>query len=211
MIAKNILIVQQQGAALVISLIMLVLMTLVGVTAMQVTTVQQKMVSNNNDLNIAFQAAETALKRGEEYLSGIVAGKAIEAESPFTDPCTAGLCKPKPEGSDPQWLPPNVSWAKDSTTTLEYGNETVLAGASDNIRDILPLPSSSVAKQPRFIIEDITPTGVGKPKGGLGTIKNDNDIGKGWFRVTAQGYGRGQSDDGEPLARVMLQSVRKKD
>lgn len=34
--------VKQQGAALIVALIMLVLMTLVGVTAMQVTTVQEK-------------------------------------------------------------------------------------------------------------------------------------------------------------------------
>jgi len=215
MITKNGSIMEQQGAALVVALIMLVLMTLVGVTAMQVTTVQQKMVANRNDLNTAFQAAETALKRGEDYLLGIVAGKA--KEDPFTDSCTAGLCTPKLEG-DPRWLPPNVSWEKDSTTTLEYGNETVLAGASDNIRDVPPLPSGSVVKQPRFMIEDITmgsdpeePIKKPKPRGGLGTTMNSNEIGKGWFRITAQGYGQAQSDDGEPLSRVMLQSVRKKD
>ncbi len=211
MITKTGLIGQQQGAALVVALIMLVLMTLVSITAMQVTTVQQKMVTNSRDLNTAFQAAETALRRGEDYILLMKRGKATELDDLFTDPCTSGLCKPKPESSDPQWLPPNVSWADDSTTTLKYGSEPAPAGASTDIPDISPLPDGSVAKQPRFMIEDITPSGAGTPKGGLGTTKNDNEIGKGWFRITAQGYGQAQGEDGKSLSRVMLQSVRKKD
>ena len=211
MITKTGLIRQQQGAALVVALIMLILMTLVGVTAMQVTTVQQKMVANNRDLNSAFQAAEIALRRGEDYILSMDIGKATELDNLFTDSCTSGLCKPKPEDSDPQWLPPNVSWANDSTTTLKYGSEDMPVGASNLIRTISPLPESSVAKQPRFIVEDITPSGAGQPKGGLGTTKNNNEINKGWFRITAQGYGQGQEENGEPLSRVMLQSVRKKD
>lgn len=213
MIAKTGLFVQQRGAALVVALIMLVLMTLVGITAMQVTTVQQKMVTNNRDLNTAFQAAETALKRGERYILSMMIGKAT-VEHLFTDPCTAGLCKPKPMASDPQWLEAigtNVIWADTSTTTLKYGSETKPAGASDKIPTILPLPSGSVAKQPRFMIEDITPSEKGKAQGGLGTVKNDAGVDQGWFRVTAQGYGQRLGDDNEPLSRVMLQSVIRKD
>lgn len=50
----------QQGAALVVSLIILVIMTLLGVTAIQVTTSEEKMVANLREFNIAFQAAEAA-------------------------------------------------------------------------------------------------------------------------------------------------------
>lgn len=55
----------QRGAALVISLIILALMTLIGVTAIQVSTQQEKMVANARDSNNAFQAAESALRRAE--------------------------------------------------------------------------------------------------------------------------------------------------
>ena len=221
----------QRGAALVISLIMLLLMTLVGVTAMQVTTVQEKMVSNSRDLNVAFQAAETALKRGEEYI------KQIQMQQiNFTQNCTIagggniGLCRPTCEsiasssriagvecwvggGNLVQWRNPLVSWATNSLTTLRYGagtdngvvgTDAIPAAAFPATFTISQLPLGSVARQPRYMIEDITPQGGG----GLGT--GQQTINSGWYRITAQGYGQAQGDDNEPLSRVMLQSVFKK-
>lgn len=200
MITKSGSIIQQQGAALVVALIMLVLMTLIGMTAMQVTTIQSKLVSNTSDSDKAFQAAETALKRGEDYTLLCDFSKIKEREYPFTDSCTDGLCKPTPISSDPQWLEAvgeNKIWEDTSTKTLKYGSETKPAGdASKNISSVSPLPASSVAKQPRFMIERISD---------IDSLQKD--INKGWFRVTAQGYGQRMGDDGEPSSRVMLQSL----
>ena len=58
----------QRGAVLIISLIFLLLMTLVGVTAMQGTTMQERMSGNMQDRNVAFQASEAALRLGENWL-----------------------------------------------------------------------------------------------------------------------------------------------
>lgn len=58
----------QRGAVLIVSLIFLLVMTLVGVTAMQGTNMQERMSSNMQDRNVAFQAAEAALRLGEEWL-----------------------------------------------------------------------------------------------------------------------------------------------
>lgn len=55
----------QRGAVLIVGLIMLLLITMIGVTAMQVTTQQERMAGNLRDRNIAFQAAEMALRAGE--------------------------------------------------------------------------------------------------------------------------------------------------
>ncbi|MBS0550938.1 MAG: hypothetical protein JSS47_00185 [Proteobacteria bacterium] len=55
----------QRGSALIMGLIMLLVMTMIGLTAMQTTTQQERMAGNLRDRNIAFQAAETALRRGE--------------------------------------------------------------------------------------------------------------------------------------------------
>ncbi len=60
----------QSGVVLVISLIMLLLLTLIGVAALQTTTLEEKMAGNMLDKNIAFQAAESALKAAEETLAG---------------------------------------------------------------------------------------------------------------------------------------------
>ncbi|PKM11488.1 MAG: pilus assembly protein PilX [Gammaproteobacteria bacterium HGW-Gammaproteobacteria-3] len=60
---------QQTGAVLVISLIMLLLLTLIGVTGTQVTGLEEKMAGNMRNRNLAFQAAESALRDGERFLT----------------------------------------------------------------------------------------------------------------------------------------------
>tara|TARA_R110002111_G_scaffold8723_3_gene31412 strand:- start:1062 stop:1607 length:546 start_codon:yes stop_codon:yes gene_type:complete len=60
---------KQSGVVLIISLIMLVLLTLIGVTAMQVTGLEEKMAGNMKSNNLAFQSAETALREGENWLA----------------------------------------------------------------------------------------------------------------------------------------------
>ena len=59
----------QSGVVLVISLIMLLLLTLIGVTGMQTTSLEEKMSGNLRDKNLAFQAAESALRAAENSLS----------------------------------------------------------------------------------------------------------------------------------------------
>ncbi len=59
---------QQQGAALVVGLIMLLLLTLIGVAGMRDTLLQQKMVANTKDREVALQAAEAALQEAEARL-----------------------------------------------------------------------------------------------------------------------------------------------
>jgi type IV pilus assembly protein PilX len=61
----------QSGAVLAISLIILLLLTLIGITAAQVTGLEEKMAGNLRDRNLAFQAAETALRAGEEQTSSL--------------------------------------------------------------------------------------------------------------------------------------------
>jgi type IV pilus assembly protein PilX len=52
-----------------VSLIMLLAMTLIGVTSMQGTSMQEKMAGNVQDINRSFQAAEAALREGEAVLT----------------------------------------------------------------------------------------------------------------------------------------------
>jgi type IV pilus assembly protein PilX len=53
---------RQQGVALVVALVLLVLVTLVGLAAIRGTTMQQKMASNLYDREIAFQNTEAAMR-----------------------------------------------------------------------------------------------------------------------------------------------------
>lgn len=58
----------QQGAVLIVSLLILLVMTIIGITSVQVTTLQEKMAGNLRDKSVAFQAAESALRAGENLL-----------------------------------------------------------------------------------------------------------------------------------------------
>ena len=48
---------------------MLLVLTLVGVSAMQSTTLEERMAGNSRDRNISLFAAESALRQGERFLN----------------------------------------------------------------------------------------------------------------------------------------------
>lgn len=59
---------QQQGVALVIALVFLLLLTIIGVTAMQNATLQERMAGNVRDRNVGLQSAEFALRDAEQVV-----------------------------------------------------------------------------------------------------------------------------------------------
>jgi len=59
---------QQRGATLIVCLIILVVITFMGVSSIQDTTMEEKMAGNMKNRNMAFQGAESALRAGEVYL-----------------------------------------------------------------------------------------------------------------------------------------------
>ncbi|PIE20463.1 MAG: hypothetical protein CSA61_01700 [Neptuniibacter caesariensis] len=56
---------KQEGAALIISLIFLLILSLIGVSSMQGTTMQEKMAGNLRDMYVSINTAEAALVEGE--------------------------------------------------------------------------------------------------------------------------------------------------
>ncbi len=65
---------QQRGAVLIVSLIMLLVMTLLGVSSMKGSAMEEKMTRNLHDKNLAFQAAEAALRAAEQHIQDTVNG-----------------------------------------------------------------------------------------------------------------------------------------
>lgn len=59
----------ETGAVLVVSLVFLLVLTLIGLSGLQVTSLEEKMSGNMRDRNLAFQGAESALRAGEMYLT----------------------------------------------------------------------------------------------------------------------------------------------
>lgn len=144
----------QSGAVLVVSLIMLLLLTLIGTTAMQTTSLEEKMAGNMRDRSIAFQAAESALRDAERDVSNSVAGFArnISGITNFVSDCGAsttsnpiddGLCYISGGYGTPIWTTTNMTAAP----SVAYGAFTGSAG----------IPNLSA--QPRYIIEGLPPSG----------------------------------------------------
>lgn len=61
---------RENGAALYVALIMLILLALIGIVGMQVATLQERMASNYRAVNIAFQNAESRARGIEEGIRG---------------------------------------------------------------------------------------------------------------------------------------------
>jgi len=52
---------QQAGTTLIVAMVLLVVLTMIGVTALNTTTLEQRMAANTQEVNRALQAAEAAL------------------------------------------------------------------------------------------------------------------------------------------------------
>lgn len=91
---------RQSGAALIVALIMLVVMTLLGVTIARMTTLQERMAGNLRNKSIAFEAAETTLREGEQWVQDQVGGERPKAIDPAV--CSAKPCDVlTPDSLDP--------------------------------------------------------------------------------------------------------------
>jgi type IV pilus assembly protein PilX len=159
MTSKSILFKSQCGVVLVVSLIMLLLLTLIGLSAMQSTGLEEKMAGNMRDRNIAFQAAEAALRDAESDISSTAATPRISGLSNFSADCGAGttsdttdngLCYngaagfPGATGSTLTWPTENMMTAAPS---VAYGSFTGVTQLSSNL-----------TAQPRYIIEGLQGT-----------------------------------------------------
>ncbi len=128
---------QQRGVVLFVSLVMLLVMTLIGVTGMQNSSMEEKMVANVRDTELSFQAAEAALREAESSLQAAVLQE--------FDGSNTGLYQPATRGNPQLW---EVSSTWTSGGSLDYpGSLAYLSG------------------QPKYIIEELPP--VPDPKGSI--------------------------------------------
>lgn len=100
---------RQHGAALIIALILLVIMTLLGLSSMRTITLEEKMSGQTYDRSVSFQATEAALREAEAW---VAANKPTPAAG---SACTAsGICGKQPSGSTDLWLVDSTTWAEAS-------------------------------------------------------------------------------------------------
>jgi type IV pilus assembly protein PilX len=149
---------------------------------MRATTVEVRIVGAEADRNLAFEAAEAALRDAERD----IVTNDLRSSSPFANDCTDGLCRISLTAT-PVWQ--SVNWADDAFTRT-YGEESG-AGA---------YPVQSGQAPPRYVIEllpDLPPA----PGNSLNLNNRASTGGGTAFRITAVGWGR------DPSTRQTLQSV----
>lgn len=168
---------RQGGVALIVALILLLTMTLIGLTAMRTTTQEERMAGNFRDRNMAFQAAESGLMAGETTVGG-------SASFSIGGPWLPELTEPVDFDS----LPSGNAWEPWD-----------LIG---ELNELVTFDVELVAQNPEFIIQ---PAGVAflDPEKQYTVAEVDFEN----FRVTSRGYGASENSDGTPQSQVILQTL----
>ena len=103
----------QRGVTLIITLVMLVLVTLVGVASIRTSTMDEKMAGNSRDRDKAFQAAEAAV---QSCLNKLV-----------NDTYTGTPLTPAAAAATPHWEVAG-NWTTGNSVEVDLGTAAKLAG-----------------------------------------------------------------------------------
>ena len=174
----------QSGMSLFPALMFLLVLSVLGISVLNSTLLQEKMAGNTKDTNVAFQAAEAGLRDAE-----VDVAKNITSGTVFTSTCTNGLCTPPPTWPTP--LSTDISKAIDWTSSVQtriYGSRTSAPALAD------------VAAPPLYVIEKLSSLPVG-PGGSVGIGVTAPNSGGTAYRLTVLATGA------RPETRMILQST----
>ncbi|MBS0456562.1 MAG: pilus assembly protein [Proteobacteria bacterium] len=156
----------QRGAALMVVLVLLVIMTLLGLASLRGTLMTQRMSANMYDRNISLQAAESALRQGE----AVVAAGTLP-DSSFTAACTGGLCAQQSAaaGTADRWANPTFAGWRNGTTLASDANMTPqyfieLMGNAPNwpgCDQEIPMHPNCLTPRYRVTARNLDPTAAG--------------------------------------------------
>ena len=216
----------QRGFSLIVALMMLIVIIILGVSASQMAINEERGARNDRDRQLAFQAAEAAIKDAETEIYGIASpvctlagqvnkgrmragtytcfneGNSFGYVLGCSAPPSAGLCSNNP--ALPAYLDiVNVDFYKDATGsgnnhTVAYGQYTNRTYGSQATAAIGSGQAVSVYP-PRYIIEAV-------PKNTSVDSLTSEGAAAGYggsvmFRITAMGFGA------NPNSQVVLQAV----
>jgi len=160
---------KQRGVVLFVALILLVILSLIGVTAARMQTVEERMARNEDNHLTGAQAAEAALRAAEaNILTGTwtAAQFAANANGLYTlSPTTGSVLQSGP-----------FDW---STQSIAYAGPNLTAIAAN-------------AQTPLYIVESLPPVAV--PGESIGQVQYASPSSPvAVYRITAQGQGADQT------------------
>jgi type IV pilus assembly protein PilX len=165
--------INESGSVLIVSLVILLVLTLLGLSGMTNTVMQERMAGNMQESMSAFQAAEAGLRDAEGDISANITPSTV-----FKTNCAGGLCEPASSGYDVWVATTTVQWhpsdAALDLNTRAYGSQTS-AAAIPNVK-----------RQPAYVIERLqVQDRSGSIVAGFASQPPSE-----WYRVTSKGFGR---------------------
>lgn len=151
---------RERGAAMVIALVMLLVLTVLGTATSRLTLLEERMTGNTQDNRVAFQAAEAGLREGEDLLEAPVLPEFDGA---------GGLHQPAEPDDEPLWRTLDFASAGDASQYDGFADaEGSLnrAGAGWFIEELPRVPTSGVSLAADAAVDDVrfyrvTARGVG--------------------------------------------------
>jgi type IV pilus assembly protein PilX len=188
------LIKKQRGTVLVASLFFLMILTILGVSSVNRTSIQNKVSANNHNTDLAFQASETSLSAAEEYLKNLVSVPAVISNC-ATPPCNNIWAKnaldAKFKGSSAYW------WASTNPDTNSDWWPVYATAPNPTTQKV-----SYVSEQPLYFIEE-----YGYLPDDLSPGTRAQGVGTYYYRVTARGTGGVAKTSGNSPNQAMVQSI----
>lgn len=151
-----------RGAALVVGLLILLVITIIGLSSMRSTLLEERMAGNLRDRARAFEAAEAALRAAEGWLLSQSSRPLTNTGSPYI--WTANGPDPDTSNASPWWFEPSIdgAWWGSNGESLTVD-----------------------ALTPGYVIEELQFV----PDSGTLNIGTGTTTGRWFYRITARGTG----------------------
>ncbi|MET0542213.1 MAG: PilX N-terminal domain-containing pilus assembly protein [Variovorax sp.] len=180
--------VRQRGVSLIVVMMVLVIVTILGIGAAQISMMGERGARNDRDMQLALQSAEAALMDAAFEIDGppsvVARSGSFDAGSimDFREGCgtgtSKGLCTPSLSGK-PIWQQVDFS---DHDKTVAFGEYTgrAMSSAGDAGAELGVMP----AMKPRYVVEALKDGDV---------FDDPTKPPRYMYRVTAIGYGPRES------------------
>jgi len=180
---------RERGVSLVTTLVLMLATLGLGVAVMSVNSMEERVVANSKDRDVALQAAEAALRDGEQDIA-----TNVSATTAFSDTCTNGLCTP------PSQRDGLASLASLPTDDARLGFDWSVDANVRRYGQYTGVPQfPGVAQQPRYVIEKFSYLGT---PAGESVVLGAEPVAPGvGYRITARATGA------RPETVVVLQSI----
>ncbi len=132
---------KEQGSILLVSLVLLTILTIAGVSSIRLSGLQEKMIASYHNEQLNFRVAEVGVLEAENYVTDT-----FISSNAFSAACTNGLCFSGSGAGDPGACVPGTDkpwedeavWNKARTANIELEDHPSVAKFIVELRCYLP-------------------------------------------------------------------------